>query len=122
MYQTIFNKAGDNMDPLAILAILLVIAFLVETLTEFLFAPFFDKITALTPFKWTQMYIALIVGVVGAGLYHFDIIFLLGLYLGQPIPVTWYGVMLTGLAIGKGSNYLHDAITKFLQPKPGLPE
>lgn len=106
------------LDPLAILAIILIVAFMVETIVEFTFAPFFDKIPTLTPFKWIQMYIALAVGVVAAVVYKFDVIFLLGLYFKQPIPVTMVGVILTGLAVGKGSNYLHDLISKWLAPKP----
>jgi hypothetical protein len=107
------------LDPLAILAIILVIAFIVESTVEFFFAPLFDNIPTLSRFKWIQMYIALGIGVLGSNIYQFDVIYLVGMYFKQPIPVTMFGVILTGLAIGKGSNYLHDLIfDRILKPKP----
>jgi hypothetical protein len=35
-------------------------------------------------------------------------------FLGvSEIPQTTYGIVITGIALGKGSNYLHDLIKKF---------
>jgi len=60
------------------------------------------------------------VGIAGALIYRFDVIFLLGQYLqefaGAPllIPITGFGIVITGVAIGKGSNYIHDLWKRFL--------
>ncbi len=110
------------MDPLALLAIILFLAFLVETLVEATFAPIMDNFTVLLKYKWMLMYIAMGVGIAGAFLYKLDIVYLLGAWLnvvGEGWKMSAFGIVLTGLAIGKGSNYLHELIKKFLTPKPG---
>jgi len=102
------------MSILLILAVVLFIAFLVETLVEFLLAPLFEKVPKLTPFKWVTMYVAIAVAMFAAFLYRLDLVFMLAQFLGvAEIPQTTYGIVITGIAIGKGSNYLHDLITKF---------
>lgn len=107
------------MEPLGILVVMLALAFFVETLVEAIFGPIFDKVPALTPHKWSLMYIALLVGLVGAFLYKFDLLAVLSVTvkMDPPIPVSWFGMGITGLAIGKGSNYLHQAISKFFPAK-----
>lgn len=116
------------MEPLAILTVLVALAFLVETLIEFVFGTLFDKVPALAPYKWTLMYVAIVVGIAGAFLYQFDLLHILSLFLSTiasktdptavPIlPVTWYGMAITGIAVGKGSNYLHQFISKFFPAK-----
>lgn len=109
------------MDPLAILGIIFFLAFLVETLVEAIAAPVYDHFPKLAPYKWTQRFLALAVGIGGAFVYRFDLLYLLGLWMKQEIPLTPYGITITGLAIGMGAGYLHDAIQKFLAPKPSLP-
>lgn len=108
------------MDVLAILAVIFLLAFMVETLTEAIFSPLFDKIAKLSPYKWALMYVALAVGVLGAWVYHFDLLYILSQYIGGDIPKTPYGITITGLAIGRGANYLHDLVTTFFK-KPALP-
>ena len=107
------------MQPLAILVIMVMVAFLIETLVEAIFGPVFDKIPALTPHKWALMYVALVVGVVGAFIYRFDLLAILSGYLQSepPIAVGPFGIVITGLAIGKGSNYLHQLISRFFPAK-----
>lgn len=107
------------MTTLGILVVLLALAFLVETLVEFLFGTLFDKVPVLAPHKWALMYIAVLVGIVGAFLYHFDLLEILGETVkAEPaITVTWYGEAITGIAIGKGSNYLHQFISQFFPSK-----
>lgn len=102
-----------GIGPLAILGVILLLAFLVESLVEYLFGPVFDKIPKLTKAKWSLMYIAMAVGIAGAFVYSFDLLYLLGQFLGVEISLTPYGIVLTGMAIGRGSNYLHDILTKF---------
>jgi hypothetical protein len=66
-----------------------------------------------------QMYIACAVGIGAAFLYQLDLISLLSKYLAQTsaidfqFPVTIIGLILTGAAIGRGSNYLHDLVMKW---------
>lgn len=105
------------MSSMAVLAVIFLLAFLVETLTEFLFGDLFDKVPVLTPFKWALKYIAVAVGVAGAWVYQFDIVFLLGQYVGAEIAQTAFGVVITGVAIGKGSNYIHQIIGQFFPEK-----
>lgn len=99
-----------------IVAVIFLLAFLIESLVEAVLGTPFDKIPALTPYKWCLMYAALIVGVVGAHVYQFDLLALLSSYLGTPIQITFFGVTLSGLAIGRGSNYLHDLVQKWFRP------
>jgi hypothetical protein len=101
------------MNVLAFLAVILLIAFLVESLVEYLFGQFFAHIEALKPYSWCLMYIAAAVGVLGAFHYQLDLVSLLSIYLGLSISISWFGMVLTGLAIGRGSNYIHDIVVKF---------
>ena len=109
------------MSILLILAIVLFIAFLVETLVEFVLAPVFEKVPKLQPFKWVTMYVAIAVAMFAAFLYRLDLVFMLAQFLGvSEIPQTTYGIVITGIALGKGSNYLHDLITRFfVKPQAG---
>jgi hypothetical protein len=106
-------------EPLGILVVMVGLAFLVETLTEAVFGPLFDKLPVLTPHKWALMYVALVVGVVGALVYNFDLLAVLSVTVGMehPIETGVFGMIITGLAIGKGSNYLHQFISKFFPAK-----
>jgi hypothetical protein len=108
---------------LGLLGIILLLAFLVESLVEALFGPAFDKIAILTPWKWCLMYVAMIAGVIGAFVYGFDLLALLSAYLKVNLPSTPFGILLTGLAIGRGSNYVHDIVTRFFKPEtPAEPQ
>lgn len=116
-------------EPLGILVVILSVAFLVETLTEAVFSPLFEKIPGLAPYRWALAYIALAVGLAGAFIYGFDLISILSHYvtriqaavdpLGEypTIEPNWFGEAITGLAIGKGSNYIHQFISKFFPSK-----
>jgi hypothetical protein len=101
----------------AILAVIFLLAFLVESLVEYFVGQLFDRLPALQPYKWLLMYVAAAVGVGGAFLFGFDLLYLLGNYLGAEWPAlaspSWYGMALTGLAISRGANYLHDLVGKY---------
>ena len=107
------------MTTMGVLAIILALAFLVETLTEAIFGPLFDKIPALTPHKWALMYIALVIGVIGAFVYKFDLLSILSQFVEMkpPFEPGPFGMVITGLSIGKGSNYIHQIISKFFPAK-----
>jgi hypothetical protein len=104
---------------MSVLVIILLLAFLVESLTEYLFGKLFDQVVKLKPYRWTLMYIAAVVGVVGCFLYGFDLLALLGGFLPDEgaaqaaRQASWFGTLLTGLAVGRGSNYIHDLVAKF---------
>lgn len=99
---------------LVILAVVLFIAFLIETLVEFALGTIFEKVPALAPFKWLIMYVAIAVALFASFLYRLDLVFMLAQFLGtNDIPQTTFGMIVTGVAIGKGSNYLHDLFKKY---------
>ena len=109
-----------NTSVLVTMAILFMLAFLVEALVEAVFGTLFDKIPALTPYKWALMYVAFLVGIVGAFVYQFDLLYLLASYLDKATTLTInaFGIILTGLGIGRGSNFLHDLFTRWFKPVP----
>jgi hypothetical protein len=106
------------MSVFGVLAIILLMAALVESLTEYLFGTLADHVPTMTPYKWALIYVAAIIGVAGAWVYKFDLFYLLSNYLAVPIALTWYGVTMTGLVIGRGANFLHDLVSKYFKPLP----
>jgi hypothetical protein len=106
-------------NVIVILLVTLLLAFLIETLVEYFVAPFFNNIPKLAGYKWTQMYIAMAIGLVSAFVYRLDLVSLLSQFLsqvstgGSVLPTTTFGIIITGTAIGRGSNYLHDLVMKF---------
>lgn len=101
------------MSIMSILAIIFFLAFLVEALVEYIFGQAAQHIPALQPYQWTLMYVALAVGVGAALVYRLDLVFLLSEFLGGSIQQTLLGTILTGLAIGRGSNFIHDITARF---------
>lgn len=119
------------MTVLTIAMIILFLAFLAETLTELIFGTVANLLESIWPkleavlerpkFRTGVIQLfAIGVGIAGAFIYRFDVIYLLGQYLqefaGAPllIPITGFGIVITGVAIGKGSNYIHDLWKRFL--------
>lgn len=105
------------MDPfqavLATLGVIFLVAFLNESLIEYFFGLPFEHIEKLQPFKWLLPYIAAISGVSMAFVYSFDLIALLGQFLGIEVIKNPVGVAITGLAIGRGADYLHQIVQKY---------
>ena len=92
----------------------LALAFMAESMTEYLFASWLD----LAKEKWPGLgkvyplkYIAAGVGVTFAFAYGLDLI---AAMLGVAPSPPWVGVMLTGLAIGRGANYVNDFAKTYL--------
>ena len=80
----------------------LVLASLVEGFTEYAFG----KV------KWAQpylMYFSLAVGVAAAVAYQIDFFAILG--LGLTAQFAWINWVVSGLLIGRGSNYLNDIVS-----------
>lgn len=102
--------------------IVLFIAFLVETLTEYVFGTIFDKFPALSPYKWVLMYIPVAIGILGAYIYQLDLVYLFSQTLKTVDPnigfgKTDFGLIITGISIGRGSNYIHQIMSKFFPVK-----
>ncbi len=105
------------MGVLETLEIVLFLAFLVETMVEFLFGRIADHIPAIVPYKWALSYIAVGVGVFASFLYGFDLVHLISVWLGEEIRVTAFGIVLTGIGIGMGSSYIHQLISQYFPKK-----
>jgi hypothetical protein len=115
------------MTVLSTLGVVLLMAFLVETLVEAVFGTAAAWVVGFFPSLEGQMgyfktpvvqTVAFGAGIVGAFLYQFDVIYLLGGFLNAPgVLLTSYGMIATGLAIGKGSNYIHQLISQFFPAK-----
>jgi hypothetical protein len=94
------------------------LAFLAESMVEYVFATWIDIAKA----KWPAVeaaeplkYIALLVGVGLSFAYSLD---LLAVAFPEQQAVTWWiGRLLTGMAIGRGSNYVHAFYSSYLVKK-----
>lgn len=103
------------METIGTLGIVFVLAFLSESLVEYIFGAPFNQIPKLTPYRWLLQYVALLVGVALAFAYQLDIIGLIAVSIGVTVLApAWVGFILTGLAIGRGSEWLHKFLGKFL--------
>ena len=77
------------------------IAVVIETLVEFLVAPLLDRVGR----SWLLPYAACLFGIGFSFAYRLDILrALLGIVPVHPI----IGHLVTGLALGRGSNFVHD--------------
>ncbi|KKM08406.1 hypothetical protein SY88_23750 [Clostridiales bacterium PH28_bin88] len=99
------------------LALIMAVAFLVETLVEAVFGRIIDHVPALQPYKWALVYVAVAAGIVGAFIYQFDLLYLLGVFVDSPVGITPFGLAVTGVAIGMGASYIHQFITRFFPKK-----
>lgn len=88
----------------------LALAFLSESLTEYLFA---GPLSALRLPAAVTRYVAVAVGVVLSWAYDLDIVRdLLGLSPRPPL----LGVALSGVILGRGASYVHDFYSSYLRP------
>jgi hypothetical protein len=101
-----------------VLGLVFLLALMIEAVVEYFLGPIFDTAAWLKPYKWALMYVAAVVGILGCWIYQFDIMYLMGGYLSidggflqQPSP---FGIVLTGLTVGRGSNAVHDLIMRFV--------
>lgn len=110
-------------------AVSFALAFLVETLVEYILGTPMDHIERLKPYKWTLIYFGLVGGILLALYFKIDLIAVIAVliarlagnttFVWQP---TFVGYILSGAAIGHGSNYLHDFLVKVLQKPDVVPE
>lgn len=102
----------------AMLVVILLLAFLVESMTEYVFGRVVENIPALKPWAWCLPYMAMAIGIAGAWVYRFDLLAMLGQFLEIEIETTGFGITITGMAIGRGANYIHDIVSRyFIKPK-----
>ena len=106
------------MTPLVALAVAFTLAFITESFVEYIFGIPMKKVPKLEKYIWTLNYIALVVGVGLAFYYTVDLISLVAELAGGKVGITPVGIALTGMIIGRGSNFLNDFVTKFLKPNP----
>ena len=103
------------MNPLATLSIVAFSAFLSEAAVEAVFGKPMDHIEKLTPYKWLLAYVAFAVGIALAFVYKFDLIYTISVWFDSPLPITPLGIVLTGLGIGRGSNFINDLASRWLK-------
>lgn len=92
------------------IAPILFLAFLAEGLVEYLFVPLAEKQTIkpeLTPLL--TRYVAVLLGIGLAFAFRADVLATIGL------PAAWQplGHLITGIMIGRGSNYMNDVLDRF---------
>ena len=109
------------MQTITDMTAILVLAALAEALVEFLVAPIVDSTHAdpIPPdtLNWPPLalrYTAVAVGVALSLCYRTDLLQLFGLV--PPLP--WVGYIITGLVIGRGSNFVHDFAGRWLTQPP----
>lgn len=102
------------MDPLAQVTLILFLAFLAEGMTEYFARPILAWAGSVDTSPMWLRYIAMIVGVALAFGYRADLLLMVGFPAVHPLV----GIVLTGILIGRGSNYMHDLVDRYFQPSP----
>ena len=98
------------MEVLTPFGIILTLAFLCESLTEYFFS---DVLVAVGLNTKYLRYIAALVGVGLATLYGLDA---LRDFLGISPRLAYLGEVLTGLILGRGANFVHDLYSTYISP------
>lgn len=96
------------MNVTQIIGVSLALAFLAESMTEYLFGTLADHLPALAPLRWALQYIAALAGVGLAFFYRLDLIGVIG-----GLDASWVGFILSGLVIGRGANFLHQFVSQY---------
>lgn len=102
---------------LAYIGIIVLLAFLAESMTEYVFGQVVDHVPSLDRYRWLLMYIAAAVGVGLAFFYQLDLIHLLAEAVEVELPTAYPGMILTGLGIGRGANYIHQLVSEYFPIK-----
>jgi len=100
------------MEMAKLLALSVALAFLAESLVEYIFGTLMDKFEILKSYKWTLMYVALAAGVGLSFFYNLDLISLI-----TDEAATVVGMILTGLIVGRGANFVHQFVSEYLPQK-----
>lgn len=113
-------------ESVVILAVSFLLAFFTETMVEYFVGTPMDHIEKAKPYRWLLMYVAAGVGLFFSLFYKLDLVALtaqlaermtgVGSLLTQP---TTPGMIVSGLAIGRGANFLSDLVARYILPKKG---
>jgi hypothetical protein len=95
---------GGALDLVATLALL---GFLCESMVQYIFSPF----KKIEPYL---MYVSLGMGVFLAIAFNVNLIAAVVPGIPGTVLAYWTGVVLTGLIIGRGANFVHDLWEKFI--------
>ena len=112
------------LSVLIVFAVIFVLSLILESVVEAVLGEPFNHIQAIMPYKWGLKYVAFIGGVIGALIFKFDFLSLSATWFSVlipdappvVIPITVYGMILTGLTIGRGSQAVHDLYQKLAKP------
>lgn len=113
---------------LVYIGISFLLAFFIETMVEYVFGTPIDNIPALKKlgdFKWLLRYIAAGVGIYFSFYWKIDLVAVVARLIGdaagsqQAWDVSAVGMIISGLTMGRGSNYLHEFLSKHFK-KPSL--
>ena len=100
------------MDNLGLFAVLMFFGFIAtEGCVEYFLGKLFEKIAKLTPLAWVLMYVSLGVGLFLASAFQIDGILLIFAITSPTMP--WLGIVLTGIVIGRGANFVADVWKKY---------
>jgi len=101
------------------IALAFALAFLAESLVEYVLGTPFEKFEKLKGWKWALLYVSLGVGVWMAFTWKIDLIWIIAQQVGYQIDITWQGIFLSGAIIGRGANYIHQFMTNYIPEKKG---
>lgn len=93
------------MQTIQIVALSLALAFISESMVEYLFGQLVEHVQVLQPYKWLLMYVSAAAGVGLAFYYSLDLFSLI-----TQAPPTTIGILLSGLSVGRGANFVHDFV------------
>ena len=97
------------METAQLFGLALLLAFITEGTVEYLFGTAADHWDFLKPYKWALMYVAVAVGIGLAFYYQLDVVAVL---TGE--GVTPVGFAISGIAIGRGANYVSDLFQRYI--------
>jgi hypothetical protein len=101
----------------AYLLLALILAFLAESVTEYFFGPLAKLLADKTgiPLLGDLRYVAALLGVGLCLAYRLDLLLAAGFQADVPVA----GFVLTGVVIGRGSNFLHQFVEQFFPGNEG---
>ena len=106
------------MKPELFYPVALLLSFLTEAFVEYFVGIPVDKIPRAKPYKWLLTYVAAAVSIGLAFNYNLDLVnSVIEVLSGETAGPTTVGIVLTGLALGRGSNWLNDIWQRFLLTK-----
>lgn len=110
-----------------LIAVSLALSLFVEGAVEYFLGTPFEQIPALKNAKWALIYAGPIVGIGLSYYWQLDLVAAIATVIANLVKAedfVWaispVGFIVTGIAIGRGSNYLHDWLQKSLK-KPEVP-